>query len=247
MASNLGGDAGEGEWLKVAQMKAMVEAQDPHAKEVDNLTLRRFLRARDHNVEKASAMLLKSLRWRKEAAPGGSVPMEMAQRDLADDKVCMGGVDRTGRPILLAFPAKHLSAKRDMAQFKSFIVYALDNICARIPRGQEKFLCIVDLKGWGYSNCDIRAYIAALEIMQSYYPERLGKAMMIHVPYMFMKAWKMIYPFIDNVTRDKFVFVDDKSLEEALRQEIDEDQIPDTLGGKLTPIPLKNYARPQSA
>lgn len=26
---------------------------------------------------------------------------------------------------------------------------------------------------------------------------------MIHVPYMFMKAWKMIYPFIDNVTRDK--------------------------------------------
>jgi len=35
-----------------------------------------------------------------------------------------------------------------------------------MPRGQEKFLCIVDLKGWGYSNWDIRAYIAAIEIMQ---------------------------------------------------------------------------------
>jgi len=36
----------------------------------------------------------------------------------------------------------------------------------RIPRGQEKFLAIMDLKGWGYANCDVRAYIAAIEIMQ---------------------------------------------------------------------------------
>lgn len=35
-----------------------------------------------------------------------------------------------------------------------------------MPRGQEKFICIADLKGWGYSNSDIRAYIAALDIMQ---------------------------------------------------------------------------------
>lgn len=87
--------------------------------EVDNLTLRRFLRARDHNVEKASAMLLKALRWRREAVPGGSVPEEKVQSDLDDDKVYMGGADRTGRPILLAFPAKHFSAKRDMPKFKS--------------------------------------------------------------------------------------------------------------------------------
>jgi hypothetical protein len=61
----------------------------------------------------------------------------------------------------------------------------------------------VDLKGWGYANCDVRAYIAAIEIMQNYYPERLGKALMIHVPYLFMKAWKMVQPFIDANTKDK--------------------------------------------
>jgi len=36
MASSVGGggggDAGEGEWLKVAELKAMAEAQDPHVK-----------------------------------------------------------------------------------------------------------------------------------------------------------------------------------------------------------------------
>jgi hypothetical protein len=31
----------------------------------------------------------------------------------------MGGVDRTSRPFLVAFPARHFSAGRDMAEFKS--------------------------------------------------------------------------------------------------------------------------------
>jgi len=87
--------------------------------EVDNLTLRRFLRARDHNVDKAGAMLLKFVRWRAEAAPGGSVPEEQVRGELEQDKVYMGGVDRTGRPIIVGFLAKHYSANRDMAEFKS--------------------------------------------------------------------------------------------------------------------------------
>ncbi|KAJ1286916.1 hypothetical protein BS78_03G389400 [Paspalum vaginatum] len=238
-----GGAAGEGEWLKVAQLRAAVEAQDAHAREVDNLTLRRFLRARDHDVDKAAAMLVKFLKWRRETAPEGFVPEAQVRRELSQDKVCMSGVDRAGRPILVAFPNRHYSANRDMAEFKSFIVYLFDKICARIPRGQEKFLAIVDIKGWGYSNCDIRAYIAAIEIMQNYYPERLGKALMIHVPYIFMKAWKMIYPFIDNNTRDKFVFVDDKNLQETLQREVDESQLPEFLGGKMPLVPLKDYVQ----
>ncbi|CAL4952913.1 unnamed protein product [Urochloa decumbens] len=246
MASAGGGAAGEGEWLKVAELRAVVQAQDPRAKEVDNLTLRRFLRARDHNVEKAAAMFLKFLKWRREAAPDGFVPEERVRRELAQDKAWMGGVDRAGRPILVGFLARHYSADRDMAEYKSFVVYFFDKICAR---GQEKFLAIVDLQGWGYANCDVRAYIASIEIMQNYYPERLGKALMINVPYIFMKVWKtMIYPFIDANTRDKFVFVEDKNLHETLRQEIDESQLPEYLGGKMPLIALKDYAQqPESA
>lgn len=35
-----------------------------------------------------------------------------------------------------------------------------------MPAGQEKFVVISDLEGWGYSNTDIRGYIAALSILQ---------------------------------------------------------------------------------
>lgn len=111
------------------------------------------------------------------------------------------------------------------------------------PPGQEKFAAVADLKGWGYSNCDIRGYLAALDIMQSYYPERLGRVFLIHVPYVFMAAWKIVYPFIDDNTKKKFVFVADKDLHRTLREAIDDAQLPEIYGGKLklaTPSPPAN-------
>lgn len=32
--------------------------------------------------------------------------------------------------------------------------------------GQEKFVVIGDLEGWGYSNSDMRAYLGSLSILQ---------------------------------------------------------------------------------
>lgn len=34
------------------------------------------------------------------------------------------------------------------------------------PSGAEKFTIIGDREGWGYSHCDIRAYLASLTILQ---------------------------------------------------------------------------------
>ncbi|KAL5053945.1 hypothetical protein RYX36_034627 [Vicia faba] len=36
-----------------------------------------------------------------------------------------------------------------------------------------------------------------------YYPERSGKLFIFHAPYMFMKVWKLIYPFIGDNTKKK--------------------------------------------
>jgi hypothetical protein len=45
----------------------------------------------------------------------------------------------------------------------------------------------------------------------------------------------------DDAIRMQFVFVEDKSLQETLRREIDEGQLPEFLGGKMDVIPLKDY------
>ncbi|KAL7135232.1 hypothetical protein ABFS83_11G079600 [Erythranthe nasuta] len=225
------------ELSKIQLMKPLLLSQDPSAKDVDDLMMRRFLRARDLDVEKASAMLLKYLKWKKEFVPNGFISPDEIPNDLAHNKLFMQGYDKTGRPIVLVFAERHKPTTVD--EFKRFVTFTLDKICARMPSGHEKFTAIADLQGWGYVNSDIRGYLAALSIMQDCYPERLGKLFIVHVPYIFMTAWKMVYPFIDKNTKKKIVFVDDKKLQSALLEDIDETQLPDTFGGKMKLVPIQ--------
>lgn len=222
---------------KIGTMRTVVEAQNPSAKDADDLMIRRFLRARDLDVEKASAMFLKYLTWRKEFVPNGSISPSEIPNDLAHNKLFMQGHDKIGRPIVVVFAARHKPTT--VEEFKRYVTFTLDKICARMPKEHEKFVAIGDLEGWGYSNSDIRGYLAALSVLQDYYPERLGKLFIIHVPYIFMTAWKMVYPFIDKNTKKKIIFVEDKKLLPTLLEDIDENQLPVTYGGKLTLVPIQ--------
>ncbi|RDX95279.1 Random slug protein 5, partial [Mucuna pruriens] len=226
-------DSTDAELSKIRLMRAFVETRDPSSKEVDDLMIRRFLRARSLDVEKASAMFLKYLKWKRTFVPNGFIsPSEIAE-DLAQGKMYVQGVDKKGRPIAIAFAAKHFQTKNGADEFKRYVVFAIEKICSRMPPGQEKFLAIADIKGWGYANSDIRGYLNSLSILQDCYPERLGKLFIVHAPYMFMKVWKMLYPFIDENTKKKIVFVENKKLKSTLLEEIDESQVPDIYGGQM--------------
>lgn len=45
-----------------------------------------------------------------------------------------------------------------------------------------------------------------LNILQAHYPERLGRALIINVPWMLNAFYKLITPLVDPVTRDKMRF-----------------------------------------
>ncbi|KAI3463523.1 hypothetical protein Pfo_020186 [Paulownia fortunei] len=225
---------------KLGHLRAMVEKQDPACKDVDDLTLRRFLRARDLDVEKASAMFMKYFTWRRTFVPKGSISTSEITNQIAENKIFMQGTDKRGRPVLVILGARHFPCKGGIDELKRLVVFALDKLCSRIPDGQEKFTIIADLQGYGYSNSDIRGLTAGLSILQDYYPERLGKLFIIHVPYIFMTVWKIIYPFIDKNTKKKIVFVENKRLQATLREEIDESQVPEIYGGRLQLVPIQD-------
>nr|GLL43989.1 random slug protein 5 [Ipomoea trifida] len=226
----------EVERSKIGIMRAVVQREDPSAKDVDDLMIRRFLRARDLDVEKASAMFLKYLSWRREFLPKGSISPSEIPNDLAQNKMFMQGKDKLGRPIVVVYGGRHKQTTLD--EFKRFVTFSLDTISSRMPDGQEKFVSIADLEGWGYANSDIRGYLAALSILQDCYPERLGKLFIVHVPYIFMTAWKVIYPFIDSRTKKKIIFVENKKMKSTLLRDIDESQLPEAYGGKLPLVPI---------
>ncbi|XP_056164350.1 uncharacterized protein LOC115681801 isoform X2 [Syzygium oleosum] len=193
----------EAEKSKIGIMRAIVEREDPSAKDVDDFMIRRFLRARDLDIKKASKLFLKYLSWRRSFVPNGAISASEIRNDLAQQKLFMQGLDKKGRPIVVLYGGRHNPSKASLEEFKRSVVYGLDKICSRMPGGQEKFLGIADLEGWGYKNSDVRGYLAALSILQDCYPERLGKLFLIHVPYIFMTAWKMVYLFIDPKTKKK--------------------------------------------
>ncbi|XP_065852789.1 uncharacterized protein [Euphorbia lathyris] len=235
-----GDETDEIEQNKVRIMRAHIEREDPDAKEVDDLMIRRFLRARELDIEKASTLFLKYLSWKRSIMPNGYISPSEIPTELGQNKLFLQGVDKSNRPIVVVFGAKHIPYKGNLDEFKRFVLFTLGRIFARMPPGQEQFIAIGDIEGWGYTHCDIRAYLAAITIMQDFFPERLHKFVIVHAPYIFMTAWKVVYPIIDSKVKKKIVFVDTKNLSSTLLEDIEESQLPDIYGGKLPLVPIQD-------
>uniref|UniRef100_A0A0V0IPC4 Putative ovule protein n=1 Tax=Solanum chacoense TaxID=4108 RepID=A0A0V0IPC4_SOLCH len=120
------------EMNKIELMRALVEKQDPSSKEVDDYSLRRFLRARDLDIEKSAAMFLKYLKWRQSFVQKGSISVSEIPNEIAQNKMFMQGEDKQGCPIAVVFGGRHIQNKLGgVEEFKRFIVFALDKLCAR--------------------------------------------------------------------------------------------------------------------
>lgn len=69
-----------------------------------------------------------------------------------------------------------------------------------------------------------------LHILQTHYPERLGRAIIINVPFLLNAFYKLITPFIDPVSREKMRF-NPKVVEEGL---FTADNVWTAFGGDIT-------------
>lgn len=90
---------------------------------VDDLMLRRFLRARDLDVEQASAMFLKYLKWRQAFVPNGSISASQVPNQIAQNKMFLQGSDKNGCPISVVFGARHFQDKGGLEEFKRMFLH----------------------------------------------------------------------------------------------------------------------------
>lgn len=88
------------------------------------MTIRRFLRAQDLDVDKASAMFLKFIKWRKTFVPNGSISVSEIQNELAQNKMFMQGTDKSGRLITVVFGGRHYQNKTGgLEEFKRMLMF----------------------------------------------------------------------------------------------------------------------------
>ncbi|CAM6082806.1 unnamed protein product [Calypogeia fissa] len=225
-------------------LRANVEKLNPETMSVDDSTLRRFLRARQGNVDKATDMLMKHFEWRRTYVPLGYIPESEIPNELGAEKTFLQGRDKSGRPICVSQLAKHDATNRNLEELKKYYVYTLDKLVASMNPGEEKFNVIADLQGLQYKNLDPRGWATGFDFLQGQYPERMQKMFVLHVPYIFWGAWNILSQFIDKRTREKIVFVEDKNLEVVLSKDIDKDQLPKFCGGELDLVPIQDAPTP---
>ncbi|KAL8987809.1 MAG: hypothetical protein Q9177_003029 [Variospora cf. flavescens] len=185
----------------------------------------RYLRATKWDVNQAAIRLQATLTWRHEYGLENHSP-EYISPEMATGKQVLIGFDIDGRPCLYLNPGKQ-NTERTNRQVEG-LVFMLERTLDIMPAGQEMLALLINFdKKMGGDRPPLWQGKQVLNILQSHYPERLGRALVINIPWVVWTFFKLINPFIDPATREKLKFDQD------LRQFVPPTQLLKTYGGDV--------------
>jgi hypothetical protein len=217
----------------ISSLKDAVKAEPQDSSfPVDDACCKRYLRARNHDLTKATAMLRATLRWR--AAYGTATIVRdkfpIIAKEAATGKTYVApGRDKDGRATII-MRSKHENTN-DHDGNVLHLVYQMER-AVKACDAEEKWNIVIDFNGYA-KNTPLKTSKAVLSTMQDHYPERLNKAFLVDAPWLFLGAFKLISPFIDPVTRKKIVFVKGSAEKRAavLLEHYELDQLEKAVGG----------------
>jgi hypothetical protein len=197
--------------------------------------LLRYLRATKWNTADAAKRLLATLTWRR----------EYGVEELTADYV--GPENETGKQMVMGYdiaarPCHYMSPGLQNTQPSprqvQHLVYMLERVIEMTPPGQDTLALLINFKqSKNRSNTapGIGQGREVLNILQTHYPERLGRALIINgkfiqsfkrerfnnsiVPWVVWGFFKLITPFIDPLTKEKLKFNED------MRQHVPPEQL----------------------
>ncbi|KAF2197601.1 hypothetical protein GQ43DRAFT_336427, partial [Delitschia confertaspora ATCC 74209] len=166
--------------------------------------LLRYLRATKWNLGNASKRLQDTLVWRREFG-ADRFTADYISEENATGKQIIFGYDNNARPCLYLLPNKQ-NTKASPKQVEH-LVYMLERVIELMPAGQETLALLIDFKNSSASsNPSVGMGKQVLNILQNHYPERLGRALVSHIPWYVSGFFKLITPFIDPHTKTKLKF-----------------------------------------
>lgn len=198
--------------------------------------LLRYLRATNWVKEDAITRLLGTLAWRREYGISkamfeeNEVNSELTQAENETGKEVILGYDNCARPCLYMKPGRQ-NTKTSPRQIQHN-VFMLERVIDFMPSGQDTVLLLIDFKPSPV--CTVKEKLPpvstgrqCLHILQTHYPERLGRALLTNIPFLAWTFLKIIQPFIDPLTRQKLVY------DEPFPNYVPLDQLDKDFGGKV--------------
>lgn len=208
------------DWL-LAQVKGWVEVPSTKGN-VGPLTdrekfwltkecLLRYLRATKWHKEEAEKRVLKTLTWRRDYGVEQLTADHISPENETGKQITLG-YDKEGRVCHYLNPGRQ-NTEPSPRQVQH-LVYMVERVIDIMPAGVETLALLINFKtSKTRSNTSPGISLAreVLDILQNHYPERLGKALIINMPWIVTGFFKLITPFIDPHTREKLKFNEDMS------------------------------------
>ncbi|KAK8849803.1 hypothetical protein IAR55_005139 [Kwoniella newhampshirensis] len=164
----------------------------------------RYMRAAKWKMEDAKKRIKGTLEWRREYKPELIEPGDVSI-EAESGKIILNGFDLDGRPVLYMRPGRE-NTEVSPRQIRH-LIYHLERALDFMPPGQEQVAIIVDYKSaTSQSNPSISTARKVLNILQNHYVERLGRGLVVNMPWWINAFFTGITPFLDPITRDKIRF-----------------------------------------
>ncbi|KAH3680611.1 hypothetical protein WICMUC_000231 [Wickerhamomyces mucosus] len=174
----------------------------------------RYLRATKWDVNECIKRIEGTLSWRREFGITGEndiVVADLVSPENETGKEVILGYENDSRPILYLKPGRQ-NTKTSFRQVQH-LVFMLERVINYMPPGQDSLALLIDFKQYddvpnvsGGKIPPVNTGRQVLHILQTHYPERLGKALLTNIPWLGWTFLKLIHPFIDPLTREKLVF-----------------------------------------
>lgn len=209
------------------ELKVAVKENDKSVKEllcddekawITRECILRYLRATKWDIQQAIERIEGTIAWRREFGinyqtdeKNKVTPDLVAPESLTGKQVVLG-FDNDARPCLYLKPGRQ-NTKTSHRQVQH-LVFCLEKVIDFMPSGQDSLALLIDFKQHPEISANVETSKVpplsvgreVLHILQTHYPERLGKALLTNIPFLGRAFLKLIYPFIDPLTREKLVF-----------------------------------------
>ena len=186
-----------------------------------------------HKTEDASLQaLIKAMKWRKEFGVLDRTDTDFPQEIYQTLEAFSYGKDREGRDLMMGIGKYHFKSELSPL-FKQYWVHMLEKIDSKNKNGN--WAVVVWAGGSGLSNMEINQAFFAVDVLQKYFPSGMAYELIVDMPWVFNASWKIIRNFMREELRDKVKLVDSM----AVREYVDDDNIPQALGGKSKEPMLK--------